>query len=163
MRRKRVPSFLYIFSCILQRSLGKVCCLKQRSASHRSLIMPSFGLTSSSVGMALFLPLPCFPLSRLSSPYSSYILSLCSSISVHSTPLSPFTPGFVPVTSRSLSQPRSFLGKERGLLAKRRWGWFASTPHPNPLICLHPARFHCTPLRRRRGAAVREYHRRVPP
>jgi len=110
MRRKRVPSFLYIFSCILQRSLGKVCCLKQRSASLRSLIMPSFGLTSSSVGMVLS-PSLSLPSSLSSLHYPSLIFSLYSSfISARSAlsllPLS----RFVPVTSRSLSQPRSFLG-----------------------------------------------------
>ena len=124
MRRKRVPSFLYIFSCILQRSLGKVCCLKQRSASHRSLIMPSFGLTSSSVGMALSLslslslsrspspssPLPLFPFSL---PYFSYILSLfLLHLCAFCSPF-PFHSRFVPVTSRSLSQPRSFLGERK--------------------------------------------------
>ena len=28
---REFPPFLYIFSCICRRSLGKVCCLKQRS------------------------------------------------------------------------------------------------------------------------------------
>lgn len=92
MRRKRVPSFLYIFSCILQRSLGKVCCLKQRSASLRPLIMPSFGLTSSSVGMALSLSLSLsISLSPLSSLYltSPYILSL---LLLYRCALCPFSP-----------------------------------------------------------------------
>lgn len=120
MRRKRVPSFLYIFSCILQRSLGKVCCLKQRSASHRSLIMPSFGLTSSSVGMALSLPLPP-PLSSSHLPplFSPLLLlyslsvPLCSSLCI----LLPF-PLSLPVRSCYVAflEPTSKLsgGKKEG-------------------------------------------------
>lgn len=155
MRRKRVPSFLYIFSCILQRSLGKVCCLKQRSASHRSLIMPSFGLTSSSVGMALFLPLPHPPSPpSLSLPHLLpllllYSLSLRSSfISVHSAP--PFPPS-LPVRSCYVAflEPASKLsgGKKEGCWLSGGGVGSLLSLIPVPLICFHPARSHCTPLR----------------